>query len=140
MQLREKLMWKCINKKRDLVLENPEDFDLNEFRKLRNEFRIQTEGTKPNPETLLNYLINWANEVISNNVPLQFEYYRRLLRWCITEGNFEYSITDAASNLWKYLFGSPIPKFYEWNNCEKKYELYIDQWKEWYDQIRQKQK
>ena len=135
----KKLYWKRVNNSsRDLLLVNFNDFDIDKFNELLHEFRMITEGRKPDdPETLINFLMEWGNNAIHREIrPIPFNYYKRLLRWCITEGTqVSAQVQDSARDLWKFLFGSPIPEYYQFNNLEKKYELDRNQWDEWYRQI-----
>jgi hypothetical protein len=60
----------------------------------------------------------------SNFVPLNFQVYSRLLRWCITDGpQYQDARRDKARQSWRSLFGEPIPRFYQWHASTREYVL-----------------
>lgn len=70
-----------------MILEIVEDFDITTFEGLVDNFRIEAVGCHPDPETLIEFLTEWGNSINQKvNKIFSFNFYARLLRWCITEG------------------------------------------------------
>jgi hypothetical protein len=137
-KIMKKLYWRCINNKGDLVLENLEEFDNILYEELVDNLRIATQGLHPDPESLIIFLKEWGNSIKQGKSEIfPFSYYSRLLRWSITDAwHITSEPIDTTRELWKFLFGSPIPTFYQYNRYEREYEVNVEQWKEWYEMIK----
>jgi len=142
----KKLYWKRIsNSSIDLLLVNFNDFDIDKFNNLLHEFRMITEGRKPDDpiNTVIKPLMEWRNDAIHGEIrPVPLKHckkrwgYGTLLRWCISEGSqVSAQVRDSARDLWKFFFGSPIPEYYKPERPKGKNVLDRNQWDEWYKQI-----
>lgn len=114
----------------DLKLDNPQDLDRHRFVQLVNSFESSVTSAKN--AKLVRKLGEWASDPIHNQ--LSKYVCRRLLRW-VTSSRWQHAVPHAEA-VWVYLFGSPVPSWYTWNQAEKTYHFDSDAWKVWFDSLR----
>jgi hypothetical protein len=114
----------------DLVVENPQDLDRNHFRELVKSFEISVPSAKNS--TLVKKLVEWNADPVNNRLS-KFTCFR-LLRWVTTSG-WQQAVPHAEA-IWIYLFGSPVPTWYRWDQSAKTYQFDPDEWKVWFDSLR----
>jgi hypothetical protein len=114
----------------DLVVENPQDLDRNRFTELIKSFAISVPSSKNS--TLVKKLIEWGSDPANNRLSKYTCF--RLLRWVSTSG-WQQAVPHAEA-IWVYLFGSPVPTWYRWDQSSKAYRFDPEAWRVWFDSLR----
>jgi hypothetical protein len=114
----------------DLLIENPEDFNRGRFEALVQAFENSIQSAKN--ATLVKKLKEWAIDPAH----IRFSKYIcfRLLRWVNTT-SWQYAVPHAEA-IWIYLFGTPVPTWYHWDNNQKKYQFDPQAWNIWFDSLK----
>lgn len=123
-----KFQWKATAL--DLSLANPQDFDRKRFEELVACFESSVKSKKN--RSVVDELRIWASDPLHGQIAQKT--YFSLLRWVTTSG-WKYAVPHAEA-LWVYLFGSPAPTWYSWNQNERRYKFDQDGWRRWFDSLR----
>lgn len=121
------LRWKAYGF--DLMLANCEVFDPSHFSTLIDSFEAAVRNRKN--AGLVADLRRWASNyhtmswLHQNNV--------LLLQWAMTDRY--HSAILQANAIWTYLFGSPAPAWYLWNQSERNYKFDPDRWQIWFNSL-----
>jgi hypothetical protein len=123
-----RFQWKNIGF--DLFLVNPQDLDRKHFEELVESFGSSVASKKN--ISLIRELRDWASDPPHGRLA-QGTYFS-LLRW-VTTSRWKYAVPHAQA-LWEYLFGTPAPSWYKWDQNERRYLFDSDGWKVWFESLR----
>jgi hypothetical protein len=119
--------WKQI--KFNLSLENPEDFNQQRFLAFINAFEHAV-PSKRNAKLVASLRL-WAAD--PSHAAISQNSLQSLLRWVITSG-WQTAVPHAEA-IWVYLFGKPVPDWYQWNPEHRRYEFDAPAWGVWFASI-----
>jgi len=115
----------------DLMLANCELFDPSHFSTLIDSFEAAVYSRKN--AGLVADLRRWASHYCTMSWPYQSN--ALLLQWAMADSC--QSAVPQANAIWTYLFGSPAPTWYLWNESEKIYKFDHNRWQIWFNSLNQ---
>lgn len=115
----------------DLVLTNPERFEVSTFLQLVDAFDQAVPSRKNG--SLIRELKQWAEH--PGKVPWRHKNNASLLRW-VTTSSFRSAVPHAWA-IWQYLFGEPAPTWYVWDQGKGAYEFDRQAWMRWFDSLKE---
>lgn len=121
------LRWKAYGF--DLMLTNCELFDSSHFSTLLDSFEAAVRS-RQNVDLVAD-LRSWASSYYT--LPWLHQSNALLLQWAMTDRY--HSAVLQAHALWTYLFGSPVPAWYLWNQNERCYQFDPNRWQIWFNSL-----
>jgi hypothetical protein len=114
----------------DLVLTNPERFEVSTFLQLVDAFEQAVPSRKN--ASLVRELKQWAEH--PSKLPWRHKNNTSLLRW-VTTSSFRSAVPHAWA-IWQYLFGEPTPTWYVWDQGKGAYEFDRHAWTTWFESLK----